>query len=165
MSAEQVAGRDISAAAPIGSIATRLRRMRGHREGRSRAQLNSAALLTLGAAAIHFAVAPEHLLEYPLYGILFICLGLAQVGLSVAILVMPSRRLFAIAAAGTGTVIAVYLVSRTVGLPLAPVPWRPEPVGFPDVTATLLEAVCCLLFLLLLRRPRRPRVAAASDWR
>jgi len=158
MSAEQVAGRDISAAAPIGSIATRLRRMRGHREGRSSAQLNAAALLTLGAAVIHFAVAPEHLLEYPLYGIFFICLGLAQVGLSVAILVMPSRRLFAIAAAATGTVIAIYLASRTVGLPLAPVPWRPEPVGFPDVTATLLEAVCCLLFLLLLRRPRRPRV-------
>ena len=157
MSTEQVAGLDIRAVAPIGSVAARLRRVRGQREGRSRAQLNSAAVLTLGVAAIHFAVAPAHLLEYPLYGILFICLGLAQVGLAVAVLVVPSRRLFAIAAAGTGTVIVVYLVSRTVGMPLAPVPWRREEVGFPDVAATLMEAVCWLLFLLLMRRPRRPR--------
>ncbi len=94
MSAEQVAGRDISAVAPTGNIAARLRRMHGQRDGRSRAQLNSAALFMIGAAAIHFAVTPEHLLEYPLYGVLFICLGLAQVALAVAILVVPSRRLF-----------------------------------------------------------------------
>lgn len=122
-----------------------------------RALLNSAALLTLAAAAIHFAVVPEHLREFTLYGALFICLGLAQAGLVVALVIRPSRRLFGLAAAGTLAVISLYVVSRTTGLPIAPQPWRPEPVGFVDVVCTLLEVVAVVLFLFLLRRPRRQR--------
>jgi FtsP/CotA-like multicopper oxidase with cupredoxin domain len=54
-------------------------------------------------------------------------------------------------------VIALYLTSRIVGLPVGPEPWEPEPVGFPDVTATLLEALSLIPLLLLIRTPRRPR--------
>jgi FtsP/CotA-like multicopper oxidase with cupredoxin domain len=129
-----------------------VRRLGAHREGRSWAQINSAAILTLGAAAIHFAVTPEHVVMFWPHGVFFIGLGLVQVGLALAILAAPSRRLFAVAAAGTAGVIGIYLLSRTVGLP------RPEPVGFPDVACTLMEAVACLLFLNLIRQPRRPRV-------
>jgi uncharacterized membrane protein HdeD (DUF308 family) len=63
-------------------------RMRAGREDRSPSLLASAALLTLGAAAIHFAVAPEHFEIYFPYGVFFIGLGLAQVALAVA---TPSR--------------------------------------------------------------------------
>jgi FtsP/CotA-like multicopper oxidase with cupredoxin domain len=117
----------------------------------------AAAALTMGAAAIHFAVAPDHLAEYPLYGIFFILLAVAQVGLVVAVLAVPSRRLFAGAAAGTLAIVGLWLVSRTVGLPLAPVPWHPEAIGVPDVATTLMEGVSAVLFLLLLWRPRRAR--------
>src|ERR1700738_587458 len=51
----------------------------------------AAAALTVGAAAIHLAVAPEHLAEFPLYGTFFIFLGVVQAGLAVAVLVGPSR--------------------------------------------------------------------------
>src|ERR1700694_929840 len=117
----------------------------------------AAALLTLAAAAIHFAVAPMHLSEFALYGVFFIGLGLAQACLAAALVLSPSRRLFGAAAAGTLAVIGLYVASRTTGLPIGPQPWRPEPVGFVDVVCTLLEGIAVLLFLLLLWRPRRKR--------
>ena len=118
----------------------------------------AATLLTLGAAAIHFAAAPEHLSEYLLYGILFILLGAAQVALAVALVVAPSRRLYRGALIGTLAVIGIWLMSRTTGLPIAPIPWRPEAIAFPDFAATLLEAIACLVFLVRLwRRPPRRR--------
>jgi FtsP/CotA-like multicopper oxidase with cupredoxin domain len=131
---------------------------------RSAAPSYSAALLTLGAAAIHFAVAPEHISEYLLYGIFFILLGAAQVALAVALVVAPSRRLYAVALFGTLTVIGIWLMSRTTGLPIAPQPWRPETIAFTDFAATLLEAIACVLFILRVRRRparRRGRVRLA----
>src|SRR6267143_1990173 len=103
-----VAGHRVSVMAPVGSIVNLVTRLRARRvTDRSLALLSSAALLTLGAASVHFAVAPEHLAEYMPYGVFFIGLGLAQVGLAAAIVVMPSRRLFAVAAAGTGMVMGI----------------------------------------------------------
>ncbi len=117
----------------------------------------SAVLLTLGAAAIHFAAAAPHFAEYTLYGVFFICLGAAQVALAVALVVAPTRRLYAWALGGTLPIIALWLMSRTTGVPIAPEPWRPETMGFADVAATLLEAISCLLFILRLRRPAKRR--------
>lgn len=117
-----------------------------------------AALLTLGAAAIHLAVAPGQLSEYLPYGIFFFCLGVAQTALAVALVVRPSRRLYAIALVGTLGVMGIWLMSRTTGLPIAPMPWRAETIAFPDFAATLLEAISCVLFALRLRRrPARRR--------
>src|SRR5262245_13838740 len=65
----------------------------------------SAALLMAGAAAIHFAVAPVHLNEHLAWGIFFVCVGIAQFGLAIALLVAPGRRLYAGALAGTLAVI------------------------------------------------------------
>ena len=129
------------------------------REGRrSASRLYSGALLTLGAAAIHLAVAPGHFNEYVPYGLFFISLGIIQVALAIAIVVAPRRRLFIAAAAGTSAVIGLWLMSRTVGVPIAPAPWHPEPVGSLDLIATFMEATSILLFLLLIRSPRRPKV-------
>ncbi len=158
MSAEQIAHDSGNVASPVGSVVDLFRRLRARREiDRSPALLNSAMLLTLGAAAIHFAVAPDHLAEYTIYGVFFIGLGLAQVALAAAVVLVPSQRLFTLAPAGTAAVIGLWLLSRTVGVPIAPIPWHPEAVGFPDVVATLLEGISVIQFLRLFRRPRRPR--------
>ena len=114
----------------------------------------SAVILTLGAAAIHFSVVPEHLAEYPPYGIFFVGVAIAQVAVAAAILMTPSRVLFIGAAAGTAAVILLWLVSRSVGLPIAPVPWRSEALGVPDAAATAMEGASCLIFLVLIRRPQ-----------
>lgn len=142
---------------PVGLGVSLWRQLRARREERSRALLNAAAVLTLGAAAIHFAVVREHLEVYFLYGIFFIGLGITQLVLAIGILFAPQRRLFIAAAMGTLGVIGLYIASRTTGLPIAPEPWRPEPVGFPDVAATLMEAITVIQFLRLIRRPRRIR--------
>src|ERR1700693_3547162 len=153
-----VAGHRASVVALVGSIVNLVTRLRARRvTDRSLALLSSAALLTLGAAAVHFAVAPEHLAAYMPYRVFFIGLVIVQVGLAAAIVVVPSRRLFATAAAGTAAVMGVWLLSRTVGVPIGPIPWRPEPVGFTDVVATLLEGISVIQFLRLFRRPGRPR--------
>jgi len=125
--------------------------------GRSAARIYAAVLLTLGVAAIHFAAAAGHLAEYLPYGIFFIGLGLAQVGLAVATVVAPSRRLFIGAAIATTGVIALWVVSRITGLPVARDPWRPEIPGMMDMSATLLEIITVVLFGLLIPTPRKPK--------
>ena len=112
----------------------------------------SAVLLTLGAASIHFAAAQEHFSESLLFGIFFVCLGFAQAGLAIALVVAPSRRLYAVALGGTLAVITLWLLSRTTGLPIGAKPWRPEEIGLPDLAATLMEAISCILFVLRIRR-------------
>ena len=156
MSVKQVVNPGNNLVDPTRTQGALLPRIRSGGEQRSPALLNSAALLTLCAASIHFAVAPLHLSEYVPYGVFFVCLGIAQVGLAVTILVAPRRSLFIAASIATIAVIGLWLASRTVGLPIAPVPWRPEAVGLSDVAATTLEAVAVIQFLLLIRRPRRP---------
>ncbi len=125
--------------------------------GRRPARLYSVALLTAGAAAIHISAAVNHLPEYLPWGVFFIFLAIAQVALAVAVVLVPGRGLFVAALVGTAGIIGVWVISRTVGLPFAPVPWSPEPIGALDLTATLMEAISIVLFVLLIRRPPRPR--------
>src|SRR5438128_10200721 len=117
------------------------------------------ALLTSGAAIIHFVAAPEHFQEYVVFGIFFVLAGAGQLALAGALLLAPSRRLFALAAAGTAALVGLWLLSRTAGVPIGPRPWVPEQAGIPDVTCIAMETLSLLSFLLLLRRQsrRRPR--------
>jgi hypothetical protein len=101
----------------------------------------------LGAAAIHFAVAPEHLRSYPLYGAFFLLVGLGQAGLAALILLRPSSPLLLGGASFSLVIVAIWLLSRTVGLPIAPIPWRAEPVGLPDILSTLMEWIAAWLLI------------------
>jgi len=60
-----------------------------------RALRYSAAIVTLGVAAIHLAVAPDHLQEYVPFGVLFLAVGLTQAILALRIFLRPSRQVFA----------------------------------------------------------------------
>src|SRR5262245_12292004 len=118
----------------------------------------SAALFLLGAACIHLAVVPEHLVEYASFGLFFLAVGLAQGALAVALLVRPSSRLLLVGAAGNLVVIGVWLASRTLGLP--GLPGTPEAIGLPDLLATMMEYAAVVL--LLLAEPRLDRTGAAG---
>lgn len=135
------------------------------REGYSRLRRYYAALLTLGAAAIHLAVAPDHLVEYVPFGLFFISLALAQVALVVMTVLRPSQRLFIVAALGTLAVMLIWLISHTTGLPFGPNPGQPEEMAVADVLCTVLGGVAVLLFAWLALDPRPQRRSSHRWWR
>lgn len=99
------------------------------------------AVLLLGAAAIHGAVVPAHLTEWPAAGWFFAALLSAEV-LAAAALVLPSlaRRpstAWAVAVISLGPLL-VWALSRSMGMPFGPTPWEVEPVGVADSAACLL---------------------------
>ena len=109
----------------------------------------------LGAALIHVSVAPEHLREWPAAGVFFIALALAEVVAAGPVLDRPVRTAAAIAAVMSAAPLAVWLWSRTAGMPFGPEPGAAEAVGLADTAACLLEAATLAVALVLARRPRQ----------
>jgi hypothetical protein len=97
------------------------------------------AALSWVAALIHAVVVPEHWHEYRPYAVCFAVLAAAQAGWSIAVFRDPTPRLLRAGAGLCAGVVAVWVVSRTVGLPVGPEAGSPEPVGAVDVAATLVE--------------------------
>ena len=125
-----------------------------------------AALCSLGAAAIHFAVAPEHFEEWWGYGLFFLTIASFQSLYAVGLLAsqvwnerVPWYRLIGIFA--NLLIIGTYVVTRTTGIPwLGPEAGEVEAVGVPDVVSKSLELML-VLFLISGLSPisRRNRVA------
>ena len=132
--------------------------------------LGGLAALSVGAAAIHFAVVFEHFAEYALYGVFFLVISWAQVIWPAVLLWRPSRLWLWLGIAGNATVIAVYVASRTVGLPFGPDVHHAESVGALDVVSCALEFGLIIGCGALLWRPsladrpvaRRGAVARAA---
>ncbi len=112
-----------------------------------------AGFASLGAGIIHLAVLSEHVAEWWLSGVFFLVLGVAQMGWAVLAISSDTfpwtRRVAALNAA----VILLWLVSRTIGLPVGPGLWEAEAVGTADLLCSLLEAVVVVLLVLTRRRP------------
>jgi hypothetical protein len=108
------------------------------------------AALSWLAGLIHFAVAPAHFEEWAPFAVCFAVAGLLQVGWAAAFFRAPSFAALGWNALLAGGLIFVWLLSRTVGLPVGPDAGTPEAVGLADVGATAAEAVL---------------VAAALFWR
>lgn len=109
------------------------------------------ALVLLGAAAIHFIETPSHFEEDVLYGWFFIVMGSGQLAGAVVLLVKPVRWVLVSAALGNVATVFVWLITRTIGVPVGAEAGTREPVGIPDVIATTLEliAVAGAMFLLV----------------
>ena len=126
------------------------------------------AALSVGAAAIHFAVTFEHYNEYVLYGVFFLIISWAQLIWAAVLVWRPSRLWLSLGMAGNALVLAVYVASRSTGLPIGPDVHHPEPVGGLDVVTGILEftliAGCAALLWRpsLADRPVRRRSAFAA---
>jgi FtsP/CotA-like multicopper oxidase with cupredoxin domain len=119
------------------------------------AAVYSAALFTLGAAAIHLALAPAHFREYVPFGVFFLLVGSAQAIYAIELAVRPTRRLALLMAAGSAGLIGLWVLSRTVGLPVGPYPGEPEDLGLADGICNVLEVVAMVLFAVVAFRTRR----------
>ena len=95
--------------------------------------------LSLGAAAIHFAVIGDHLAEYPPFGVAFAALAWFQVAWAVAYLVERRRWIGMAAVVVNAGALAVWATSRVVGLPIGPQLAELEPVGPLDLAAAAME--------------------------
>ncbi|MDX6285743.1 MAG: hypothetical protein QOG53_1228 [Frankiales bacterium] len=112
-----------------------------------------AAVLSLLAAAIHLVVCPEHFNEAFIYGAFFAVATAAQVAWSFLVVRRPSHSLLLSGIVGNSALIAIWAMSRTVGIPIGPSAGQIEPVGFLDVVATACElGVVAAVAVALLRR-------------
>jgi hypothetical protein len=110
------------------------------------------AVASIAAGVIHAAVVPEHLDEEWVFGVFFILAAALQIAWAIPVFFGPSAIVLATGAAANGALIGIWVVSRTIGLPIGPHAWMPEPVRAPDVTATLLELLLVVGSLVLVRR-------------
>lgn len=130
-----------------------------------------ALVSSAAAAGVHAAVGPDHFRERILFGLFFAVSALLQLGWSLLVAHRPTRTLMAIGAAGNLAVVALWLTTRTLGLPGGLLP-QPEAIGPWDLAAVgweLSVVVTCLLALLSGERvphpmPWRRWSATARAW-
>lgn len=118
-----------------------------------------AAIATLAAAAIHFAVTPDHFGEATSHGLFMLSAGVAQVGLAVALVVRPTRGTAAFALLTNAALVAVWAVSRTVGLPFG---LGTEIIGVTDSVCVAFEIGAVLVSILVLAAPRSASLTQRS---
>jgi hypothetical protein len=103
------------------------------------ASLVVAALGTAGAAAVHATIIRQHFHESWIYGSFFVVAVVAQVAVTIGLLVRPSRRFVGAVLVGSLAIIALWAVTRTLGVPLGPNAGSTEPVGGLDLLAGAFE--------------------------
>ena len=115
------------------------------------------AMMSLATAVIHFAVAGAHFQEYWLYGVFMLVVAWLQVLWAILAVVRPSRLLLGAGVILNVGVIAVYVVTRTVGDVIGPGAHTPEQAGFGDLLCTALEAIVAAgcAWLLIARTDHR----------
>jgi hypothetical protein len=111
-----------------------------------------AAPLALIAGAVHLGQVGVHLAEgWPIAGF-FIVVGVIQVGAAVLLLRPRARHWFWFGIVGSAAVIALWVVSRTLGLPFVE-GGEAEPVGVADGVASLTEAWTMVVLGIYLAEP------------
>jgi hypothetical protein len=122
-----------------------------------------AGFASFGAGLVHVAVVREHLEVSLSHGVFFAVVGLAQIGWALWALRGPAVPRPGATALATVALIALWVVSRLVGLPFGLA--AREPVGTADVLAVVLEVALILCVALAARssamvRPDGPEQAA-----
>jgi hypothetical protein len=119
--------------------------------------LYAAAALSLLAALIHLWVTPEHFEEWWGYGAFFLVAAAAQLLYAPIVLLWPARTVLLGGIAGNLAIVGLYLLTRTVGIPLfGPEAGEVEEFGFVDVCATASEVGIALALGAVLLREATP---------
>jgi hypothetical protein len=131
----------------------------------SRGRAAMLAGCSLAVAAIHASVSGPHFREAITFGVFFAVAATLQAAWGLAVVRWPTRGMFWAAAIGNAAVLLTWAISRTVGLPFGPEPWRPETVGIADILAGVAElaiAIGTTQTLLRANRQTRPHLDAAA---
>lgn len=120
------------------------------------------AMLSAAAGLIHLAAAYSHFGESALHGAFFIGTGLAQLAAAALLAYRSSTWILAATASGNALILAIWVMSRTTGIPLGPEAWIAEPVGIADAVASALELVLVIGSVLLLAPSTRGSLPPSS---
>lgn len=113
---------------------------RGSMVGVDRPLIVPLATSSLAVGLIHLAVTSDHFAEGMATGLFFVVLAVFQMAWCVFFARHPRPGPAALGLAVNGAVILLWLVTRTVGLPLGSHPGVPEPIAVADTLATGFEA-------------------------
>ncbi|HSJ59289.1 MAG TPA: hypothetical protein VLC95_19040 [Anaerolineae bacterium] len=119
-----------------------------------------AVVLSAAASLIHMLMTPVYFDQWLGYGAFFFSVSFAQLLYATALAVSPTTRFELWAGIiGNGAIIVLWLVTRTLGIPLfGPEAGQVQPVGLPDLLATAIElALIAHLVALLPRVPELKR--------
>jgi hypothetical protein len=119
-----------------------------------------AGFASLGAGLVHLAVVQEHLAEWWVYGAFFAVAGAAQILWGLGALARDRAPLTRLVVAGNLALVALWAITRTVGLPIGPEPWTAEAAGRADVLCVVLELGTVLALVATTRT--RSRMARAT---
>jgi hypothetical protein len=112
------------------------------------AAAESSVLLIAGLCAVagimHIGVTASDLQLSSPYTPLVAMIAAFQLGWTALVLMRPSRGALILGASANAAFVALWVTSRTVGVPIGPLHWVPEPVGAVDVIATVAESVIVL---------------------
>jgi len=99
------------------------------------------AIGLVAAATVHLFVMPAHFAQSALYGSFFLGAAALQLGGAALVLGRPSRAVIDAASAACALIVAIWVVSRLVGVPVGPDHGATEPIGVLDVLATASECL------------------------
>lgn len=128
---------------------------------RAGAPVHGAAALSLSAALIHLWAMPEHFAEWWGYGAFFLAAALAQGVFGVAVLRYPAGLLALAGILDNLFVAGLYLMTRTLGVPLGPLAGAVEEAELLDVAATAAEVGTIVALVALLEERHRRLVVNA----
>lgn len=133
------------------------------REGVARpaVALYAAAALSLAAALIHLWALPEHLVSWWGYGVFFLIAAVAQGVFAVLLLRWPAAPVLAAGIWGNLSVVVLYVVTRTSGVPAGPHAGEVETAGVLDLAATAAELGVVLALVTMLGGGLRRRTVNA----
>ncbi|MGH2819170.1 MAG: hypothetical protein ACRDJ5_00800 [Actinomycetota bacterium] len=119
----------------------------GEVSSRERSSALVAANLSIVAGLVHLVVTPEHVEEWWGYGVFFVSAAVFQLSFGIALLRMAGHRLVLAGIGLNVAIVALYVLSRTAGVPIGPHADHPEGVGLLDMSVTFAEV--SLLFVLV----------------
>lgn len=102
------------------------------------------ALLAMGAAVIHFAILGEHWQEWWGYGLFFGIAAWLQLAWAVAVVARVSRKLLFAGTIANLAIAAIWLLTRTAGIPVGPAAGETESATSIDALATGFEVALAL---------------------
>jgi len=115
----------------------------------------AAGLVTMGAGFVHALAGESHFSIWWGYGLFFAIVSICQLLGGAALFFWRSRGLYWTGIAGTAVILALYVLTRTVGVPFGPEAGEVERIGLLDFISKAFELSYLALIVALLRRSRR----------